>query len=441
MGTDQSTYPFSQSEVEAELNKLSTAAVGVTVETKYLTADAMRLWLSAANPYDIAFTSSWFNDYASQASAGYFTDLTDKLPAIAPDLYNFIPPLIWQGSNVNGRIYAIPTLKDNASSQFWVIDKAKADALNIDMSSLTTWDSIEPVLAAAKAAALDTYPLMLNKSGLSGLTAMFDSFNPDLNIGVPYANNDSKVVSFLTDNDFLQRLTTLHEWYAKGYINPDAATLDLPPDDTVVTSAQGYPGADAIWAAQQGHAVVSSQYYGPTLSTDSVRGSMTAISASSENIDKALEYLQYANLNHEYRDMLAYGIEGVHYWINDQGTVERVNRDYAPWSFSQATFYTMTPMFPAPKDIAESYKEMNDTAIATNALGFAFDTTSVDEQVTACTILMREAAPALFTGTADPAVAVPKLLDDLNAAGYQEIIAECQRQLDAFLAANPAQTN
>jgi putative aldouronate transport system substrate-binding protein len=38
----------------------------------------------------------------------------------------------------------------------------------------------------------------------------------------------------------------------------------------------------------------------------------------------------------------------------------------------------------------------------------------------------------LLTGASNPDVAVPAMMRDLNAAGFQWIIQEAQRQVDAF---------
>ncbi len=40
---------------------------------------------------------------------------------------------------------------------------------------------------------------------------------------------------------------------------------------------------------------------------------MNAINANSEHIDLALKYQELVNTNQEYRDILRYGIEGVHF--------------------------------------------------------------------------------------------------------------------------------
>lgn len=42
----------------------------------------------------------------------------------------------------------------------------------------------------------------------------------------------------------------------------------------------------------------------------------------------------------------------------------------------------------------------------------------------------------LLTGTADPEVMVPQMMQELRAAGFDKIVAEAQSQVDAFMATN-----
>ena len=55
-------------------------------------------------------------------------------------------------------------------------------------------------------------------------------------------------------------------------------------------------------------------------------------------------------------------------------------------------------------------------------------------QVTACQNVSSAYRTALIWGSIDPEENLPKYIEELKAAGIDEIIAEKQKQLDAFLA-------
>jgi putative aldouronate transport system substrate-binding protein len=115
--------PPEQAMVEEKLNEISVAALNAKVTTLYYDNERTMLALSAGDEWDMAFTCEWFNNFATQARAGYYADLTDLLPTVAPDLYATMPEIVWEGAKVDGKIYAIPVKKDYAAELFWVIDK------------------------------------------------------------------------------------------------------------------------------------------------------------------------------------------------------------------------------------------------------------------------------------------------------------------------------
>ena len=70
----------------------------------------------------------------------------------------------------------------------------------------------------------------------------------------------------------------------------------------------------------------------------------------------------------------------------------------------------------------------------TNTIGFSFDITEVESEIAALKFIKDKYEKVLTTGTVDPAVEVPKLIEEAKAAGIDKVVAEAQRQFDAFLA-------
>lgn len=433
------TVPPDQAKVEEALNALLIPAIGVKVNVLYMSNDEVRLSINAGDPYDIAFTCSWWNNYATQANNGMFYDITEKVQTLTPDLYAAIPELVWEGSKVNGAIYAVPVYKDTAASLYWQFKKeVVVDELGFDIEQFNTFDSIEPLLEAYKAAHPDQYPINVSKGGIRALYNEFEMLDTGMYIGLEYAAKDTNVVSVFDNQDFLGRLATVRSWFESGYINPDAPTLDVYPSDFIVMNQQGYPGAEAEWSNAQGFEIVATKYHGPVLSTTSIRGAMNAVNAASPNVDKALEFLQLINTNTQIRDVLAYGVEGEHFeYINDGAQTMKLADGYSPWIWAQASNYVLTPAFPSTMEMVEDLKAENDKAAEeANAatIGFSFDISPVEAKAAACTTVFEKYKAGLMTGSIDPATEVPKMLEELEKAGYRDIIAECQAQLDAFIA-------
>ena len=137
------------------------------------------------------------------------------------------------------------------------------------------------------------------------------------------------------------------------------------------------------------------------------------------------------------RNTLVYGIEGVHYTNNGDGTItqDEVKRsDYSPAGYAQATFMTMYPVAPNPATMYDpDLIEWNNSGEESVLLGFNFDRTSVQNQITACNVVTSTYNYELWTGTSDPAVIIPQMYAELEAAGMNDIQEELQRQINEYL--------
>ena len=229
-------------------------------------------------------------------------------------------------------------------------------------------------------------------------------------------------------------LKHMHKWYSDGLINPDAATTDQGPQWCVLSSGQGFPGAEVSWASGRGADVYAEPFIGPLYSTTSILGSVNAISAASKYKSEALKYLEFVNTDETMRNLLAYGIEGQDYTMNEDGTITRAENCYSPATYAQASYFTLYPVAPNAADQWDKVEEWNETAESSVLLGFNFDRTNVETQIANCSLVMDRYKKELYTGTRDPEEAVPALYADLEKAGLEDIRAEYQAQVDAFLA-------
>ena len=450
---DPGQVPIDQAMVEEELDKISVEKLNVKVRTIYYDDEKTKLALSSGEKWDMVFTCEWFNNFAVQAQAGYFADITEKVKTLTPDLYATMPEIVWEGAKVNGKIMAIPVKKDYAAELFWRLDKKLfVDTLGMEIPDTMKFEDIEKYLAAAKKAYEDgvpeakdaQYPLKLNNGGLPGPDSSFDMINRDVMLGIPYSAvgtpDQDKIVITVEHPDLYDRLVLLHKWYKAGYINPDAATTEETFIYSAVKNGQGFYGADAIWSSGDGYAQVISKYSGPYLSTASIRGAMNAINANSKHIDLALKYQELVNTDKKYRDMLRYGVEGVHFNYTEEGLVKRTERgvsNYAPWAFSQGSYSLSSVEAAEGVDVDPNMWEVifkgYENLKATNTIGFSFDITPVETEVAACKVIRDKYWIGLLTGTRDPAVEVPKMMKELEAAGIRKIQEEAQRQFDEFL--------
>jgi len=246
------------------------------------------------------------------------------------------------------------------------------------------------------------------------------------------------------DSLYQERVKLLRKWFEAGYVNKDAATLETAPTYIPIKVGQGFYGADAIWSGSSGYTELISKFSGPYLSSASIRGAMNAINKNSKNIDLALKYTEYLNTNKEYRDALRYGIPGKHWNMTEDGLAKRTegaSEQYGIWQFAQGS-YSLSAVEAAEgidvdpnmwQVIFDSYKD----AIATKDIGFSYDPANVEPQIAALRAVREKYNVGLSTGTIDPDAALASVISEMEAAGIRDVIADCQKQLDEWLAANP----
>ena len=444
-----SEMPIDWPEVEEVLNAYSAEKIGVVCEYKYMDESQVAIATQTGEYFDIAFTCDWWNDYATNVAAGMFRDITNDLDSV-PALRDSIVPLAWEGVKVNGGIYAIPHMKDIGYEVFWILNSDYfLNQKGFEKDQFITFDGIEKYFEAYKADHPDDYPFKMSKGGItSWQNCLVDWLNMDYLIGLDWnaqgTEEEHTVKSALEIPAWKERLAKIHEWYQKGYINPDAAVTDSMPraQAGVVQSGQGWFGAETVWANVIKQPIYISRYDGAYLSTSSIRGSMTAVSSFSEHPQEALKLIELMNTDPWYRETARYGIEGKHYTRNEDGTVTRTelgSSNMGVQAYAQG-HYTVgaleaSPFPEVPTDLHQWETTMKnyETATLSAAMGFTPDLAPVETQCLAIKQIIEEYRAELYTGTSDPEVVIPEMLARMEEVGLRDVIAEVQAQLNAFL--------
>lgn len=427
----------------AQINPYLEEKIGVNIDMEIVSwgdwETRRNVIVNTSGDYDILFTN--VNTYNNDVNTGAFLDITDMVKDVAPELYASLPEDYWKACEVGGKIYGVPTYKDSSQSEYVVWDKAKVDATGYDYTKelgITDLSELTAPLKSIKDADGEaSFPL--NKSGGGYQCYMYDQMGAGLYpMGVRYDDKDAKVVAAVEQDDVKQILKTFHEWYNEGIINSDAATRPEDANYKACSIAQGWSGAaTTTWGPQCGVEAVA-QKWGPTIvSNETVRGSLNCISANCAHPDKALEFLQLINTDTYCRDLFFYGVQGDN-WDYTDDSKTKVHKNNADWSmagYTQGSFFTVTPTDDFDFNQYDEVKELNEKAEPSVLLGFSLDTTNIADQLANCIQIAERYKGELMTGTADPEVMVPQMMEELRGAGFDEIVAEAQAQVDAFMAA------
>ncbi|MEG2702985.1 MAG: DUF3502 domain-containing protein, partial [Clostridia bacterium] len=81
----------------------------------------------------------------------------------------------------------------------------------------------------------------------------------------------------------------------------------------------------------------------------------------------------------------------------------------------------------------DTFKAFYGSAKAIPVLGFIFDNSGVQNEMSALGSVAAQYALALDAGAVDPATELPKFLEALDAAGMQKYLDEANAQLKTFL--------
>ena len=433
------TTPDGFDDMVSKISDYSEEKIGVRVDIKiagYDNYDSKSNTIANAGEYfDIMFVNN--TNYGKFVNLGILEDITESVKTEAPDLYEFIPEDLWDGVTYKGGIYAVPTYKDSSLTQFWYLDDAMVQKYGIDYEGVTTMDQLGDIFKTLKEGENNPsyYPCMLDQGALwNGFFNEYDGLAAGLQpMGVKIDDASRKVINVLEQDDIKHNLELLHEWYQAGYINPDANVLTESSKGHTFGNAQGWPAAVSQWQDLQGIEKYDAwKVFGPIYTTETIQGSMNAISANSKYKTEALKLLELVNTDKTFRDMLAYGIEGETFEYTEEGRVEKLTDTWSIGNYTIGTYFNLSGLADADPAEYDQIKQQNEEATQSVCLGFAFDSEPVQNELASCKTVWDKYKYDLLTGASDPSEVLPKVTEELKAQGFEKVMEEAQKQLDEF---------
>jgi putative aldouronate transport system substrate-binding protein len=393
-------------------------------------------------PFDLVFSPSWigFLDYAAK---NVYLDITDSFPKYCPKTKELLGEFL-QAGYLDGKLLAIPTMKELAHTFGYMVNKQLMDKYNFDIDTLNTPADLEPMLAIIKANEPDIIPFAVDGGTSLVSTVSLDPVSGDNSYGVAALAGTTKVMNQFEIPEYVDALRMSRDWYLKGYIDKNAATdaatnsqkLAADKANGKVFACVGsiYPGVAALnsndkvtWEEKQ----VTDIY----TNLQDQRGSMNSISITSQNPDRALMFLELVNTDPVVNNLIAWGIENKNYVVQSPGVIHQItDSDYVhtnQWVFGNEMINYLKDTESPTK--WEDIRKFNESAIPEKSMGFQW--TKADEfksQIDACRLI--EGKQYLQYGVSDIDTELPKLITQLKQAGIDDIVASIQTEYDAWLA-------
>ena len=439
--------PQDQAMVMDKINEYLKQKLNTTVKLVWIDyADyegKMNTLCSAGDPFDICFTSSWTFDYRKGTSKGFFADTTELMDTYAPAWKKIMYPELVQASTINGKTFALANNKFFYYQQMYMFNKQMFDKYGFDINSVKSVESLEPIFAKVHNDSPSTKVFVDHTNGPNIWPC--DLFDPIIGQDFPgavlFTDKDCKVINQYELPEFQKFMAALHSYSQKGYMVGaiNAKSLFRAGDvfcstgvnganyDIDATSSYKIP---TISAPAQQHAVAS---------TFSATGSMVAISANSKHPERAMALLNLVNTDPYLRNLLGYGIEGVHYTKIEgkENVIHLTERGKKNYSVPNYVIGNMALLY-IPDDTLggvdkEAFMaEVRKTALVSPLLGFTFNSEPVKNEIAAITNITSQMSPSLFSGDTDPVTGCPQLVEKCKAAGLDKVMAEMQKQIDEW---------
>lgn len=427
-------------------NKRIKDAIGVTIDLQYIGwgdwDKKMPTIINSGERYDIAFASN----YVANAQKGAFADLSELAPKYAKEYLEILPEMYLKGNEIDGKLYAIPVYGNAWSQQVMTFNKQYLDEYNIDISGIDgSYESATEVLRQFHEKNPNIAPFAIGQNFKA-------SGNYDYPIGKDYPFvvktenvDDVKIINQYEDPEFQETLKTLHSWYKEGLIPTDAATSTTayPLDGNTWFAREETQGpmdyGDTILTNAAGQPLVSRPLNKQLKTTAQAQMANFVVSNTSQNKEKAVEFLNLLNTDADLLNGLVYGIEGEAWEKLSDTTIKlldgyKPNTHMAAWNTgNNMLLYTQDST--TPEMIAER-DESIENAVSSPILGFSFKTDNVKTELSSIMNVMSRYTSALNTGSVDPDKTLPKMIKELKEAGWEKVQTEMQTQLDEFVAAN-----
>lgn len=457
--------PSGLAEVEAAVNAIVEPAIGVKVTMYPISisdlASQSNLMITSGDKLDLMCVfASGVGDYVAKDAV---LELDELFEQYGQDIERAEGAAI-AGGYFAGHLYAIPSEEKQARQYGFMARKDMVEELgfSFDADSIYTLDELEELFAAYKAKYGEGYYCL---SGTASTTEYYGSIHAVDNLGsvlstgtLPGAGLDGEttVTNIYETDAYKEYAERMYRWAQAGYYSPDAST-NTDAGTIQVQSGYylgGFQGTEtdmpANFSRDCGYEMIPINLVEPYSATHMYQTSLWAIPSTCENPEKTFQFLNMLYADNELANILTNGLEGVSYETVAQGErpgqkviryADGVDAASCPYimplhvygdKLNVAVFEPMTLDY---FQMATEFNENIPDSRRSITLGYVFDSSSVSTQRAAVNAVVQQYSGIIATGAQDPAVILPEFNKALKDAGIDDIIAENQRQLDEWLAA------
>ncbi len=460
--------------VEAEFNKLLQTFPGmehVTVNLECYTGAeyAQAVSLAQASDEQIDLLSSVNLNFADEAANGSWMPL-DPYLEMHPNLKNELPEWLWKLGSYEGTTYLVCNYQRACNPSAIYVRKDLMDKYG-DLEKMTQVLGSDSTSYEEKMAVMDEFVAAVradaaNETLYAGSIVAtnylcFMDYNDPLSGDFVVYEDSNKVEFAPMSADAVKSYETAATWYQKGYIPKDILSVEVNTRNganMINPVAELWTCGNMLGDAKLAGETMSKTYgfdvyciplHDHNYSRNSWAAGGTGIAAGCKNPEEAARLLELINTaeGQELYNMVVYGLEGVHWEKNEDGTIKTlfydgtqggVDAPYAAMKWIMGnTFYAYQNQgcTPGENELSLEMNESPDT-VASKLSGFIADVKDIQTELDQINAIRAEYINTLENGAAgaDWETVYNEYVAKLEAAGLQKVLDHLQKQVDEFLA-------
>lgn len=433
-----------QSMVEEEVNKVFEKEIGAKLKLNLVDTgswtEKMNIVINSGEKFDILLTSpSSATSIVTNAKRGTLLDLKPLLDKFGADIKEKVDPRAWDAVTYGDEILAIPSQAKWVQEMGFVFKKDLVEKYGFDYQNVKCLKDLEPYFDTLLANEPGIVPAYINGVG-SGLSEPYNGRFTSCDVpGVMFDEEKEEFVSSLSAR--LEEYRLKHEWYKKGYIAVDVLsrtdsseaksgryavlrdTGAITPDGSKSSAAYGFPCVEVL---------VSTDKIPPM---NIMNGN--AISATSQNPEKAMQMLNLIWKDPYLSNTLSYGVEDVNYaFESGKGTPTPTvipktgaDRTWTIWHNWIGPLFDQWNSSWNSTEALQAMKSANETGEMSKSVGVMIDVEPLLTEIAALTEVTKASSAVLATGTMDDFEQyIAELEQKLQAAGIDKAIENLNKQ-------------
>ena len=426
----------------SEINKITKNRINAYVEVELIPigeySDKMNMKFVSGEKFDVCFAGA-MNPYASAVAINAYAELTNEmLVTYAPNVMEELNQAAWDAVTVDGKIYGVPLQQVYVRQTGVRVATELADKYNFDPGTITSLDDLDVYAATIKRREPDAIPIFVSQSNLYENMINYMGFDCLVSSNVPgavYFAGDTTVVNQFETEEFKSLCQKVRQWNLAGYLPADAVFGAHSAHGKVYAIAfdpAHKPGGDITESQARGYSITGVPIGGCAMTTSAIQATITAVSATSKNPERALAFIDLLNSDAELLNLFCHGIEGIDYTFveGSENVIEPISDYPGMYSFLIGNVFNEYYTDAAQVGTWEETARINKSAMPSCILGFAFDAEPVSSQIAQCSAVVSEYLPALSCGAVDVDTTLNEFLLALENVGVDAIITEMQRQVD-----------